>query len=60
LRSSRPRLERRQDFVVEGRNKIGPVTFDLADYDVDSDVLYLHVGEPREADEEETPASAAI
>lgn len=35
--------------------KIGPVTFDRADYDAESDVLYLHVGEPREAEGEETP-----
>jgi uncharacterized protein YuzE len=35
--------------------KIGPVTYDRADYDADNDVLYLHVGEPREADGEETP-----
>jgi len=35
--------------------KIGPITFDHADYDADSDVLYLHVGEPREAEGEETP-----
>lgn len=35
--------------------KIGPVTFDHADYDAGSDVLYLHVGEPREAEGEETP-----
>lgn len=35
--------------------KIGPVTFDRADYDVESDVLHLHVGEPREAEGEETP-----
>jgi uncharacterized protein YuzE len=35
--------------------KIGPVAFDHADYDADSDVLYLHVGEPREAEGEETP-----
>jgi uncharacterized protein YuzE len=34
--------------------KIGPVTFDHADYDADSDVLYLHVGEPQEAEGEET------
>jgi uncharacterized protein YuzE len=34
---------------------IGPVTFDHADYDADSDVLYLHVGEPRVAEGEETP-----
>ena len=35
--------------------KIGPVTFDHAEYDADSDVLYLHVGEPQEAEGEETP-----
>lgn len=35
--------------------KIGPITFDHADYDADSDVLYLHVGEPRKAEGEETP-----
>ncbi len=35
--------------------KIGPITFDHADYDAESDVLYLHVGEPRKAEGEETP-----
>ncbi len=35
--------------------KIGPIAFDHADYDADSDVLYLHVGEPQEAEGEETP-----
>ena len=35
--------------------KIGPVTFDHADYDADSDVLYLHVDEPQDAEGEETP-----
>ncbi len=35
--------------------KIGPVTFDRADYDVENDVLCLHLGEPREAEGEETP-----
>ena len=35
--------------------KIGPVTFDYADYDGDSDVLYLHVGKPQAAEGEETP-----
>ena len=35
--------------------KIGPVTFDHADYDADSDVLYLHVGKPQVAEGEETP-----
>lgn len=37
------------------KTKIGPVTFDHANYDADSDVLYLHVGEPQEAEGEETP-----
>ena len=27
--------------------RIGPLTFDHADYDADGDVLYLHVGQPR-------------
>ena len=35
--------------------KIGPVTFDRANYDAENDVLYLHVGEPQEAEGEETP-----
>ena len=34
---------------------IGPLVFDHADYDSESDVLYLHIGEPREAEGEETP-----
>ena len=34
--------------------RIGPVAFDHADYDAKNDVLYLHVGEPREAEGEET------
>lgn len=34
---------------------IGSATFDHADYDIGNDVLYLHVGEPREAEGEETP-----
>lgn len=34
--------------------RIGSVTFDLADYDAENDVLYLHVGEPRKAEGEET------
>jgi uncharacterized protein YuzE len=33
---------------------IGPVSFDHADYDAQSDVLYLHVGEPQEGVGEET------
>jgi uncharacterized protein YuzE len=35
--------------------RIGHITFDHADYDAGSDVLYLHVGEPQEAEGEETP-----
>jgi uncharacterized protein YuzE len=35
--------------------RIGSVAFDLADYDAENDVLYLHVGEPKEAEGEETP-----
>lgn len=35
--------------------RIGPVSFDRADYDAENDVLYLHVGEPQEAEGEETP-----
>lgn len=34
--------------------KIGPVTFDRTDYDAENDVLYLHVGEPQEAEGEDT------
>lgn len=37
------------------RIKIGPVIFDHADYDTENDVLYLHVGEPQQAEGEETP-----
>jgi uncharacterized protein YuzE len=35
--------------------KIGPLVFDRADYDPEGDVLYLHVGAPRDAEGEETP-----
>lgn len=34
---------------------IGSLSFDHANYDVDNDVLYLHVGEPQSAEGEETP-----
>jgi uncharacterized protein YuzE len=40
--------------------RIGPVTFDHADYDAESDVLYLHLGEPRGAEGEETPEGHVI
>ena len=33
---------------------IGPLRFDRADYDADADVLYLHVGDPQQAEGEET------
>lgn len=33
---------------------IGQLSFDHAEYDADNDVLYLHVGEPQEAEGEET------
>lgn len=35
--------------------KIGTTVFDRADYDLESDVLYLHVGDPRPGEGEETP-----
>ena len=35
--------------------RIGPLTFDHADYDPAGDVLYLHVGAPQPAEGEETP-----
>jgi uncharacterized protein YuzE len=34
---------------------IGSLVFDHAEYDAESDVLYLHVGPPPEAEGEETP-----
>ena len=39
---------------------IGPLTFDRADYDAEGDVLYLHVGEPVEAEGEETPEGHVV
>ncbi len=39
---------------------IGPLVFDQADYDADGDVLYLHVGSPREAEGEETPGGHVL
>ncbi len=35
--------------------QIGPLTFDHAEYDAEGDVLYLHIGEPVDAEGEETP-----
>lgn len=40
--------------------RIGPVAFDHADYDAENDVLYLHVGEPRDAEGEETPEGHVV
>jgi uncharacterized protein YuzE len=40
--------------------KIGPLTFDHADYDAENDVLYLHVGEPQVGEGEETPEGHVI
>ena len=40
--------------------KIGPLSFDHADYDAESDVLYLHVGEPQIGEGEETPEGHII
>src|ERR1700753_4282229 len=34
---------------------IGSITFDHANYDDESDVLYLHIGEPQNAEGEDTP-----
>jgi len=39
---------------------IGSLVFDHADYDAESDVLYLHVGVPREAEGEETPEGHVV
>jgi uncharacterized protein YuzE len=34
---------------------IGPLTFDRSNYDAENDVLYLHMGDPRAGEGEETP-----
>ncbi len=39
---------------------IGPLSFDHAGYDADSDVLYLHVGEPQAGEGEETPEGHVV
>jgi uncharacterized protein YuzE len=44
--------QERQDLV---KISIGEWTFDSVDYDAESDVLYLSVGNPRSAIGEETP-----
>lgn len=40
--------------------RIGPLVFDHADYDAEGDVLYLHVGDPIEAEGEETPEGHVV
>ena len=40
--------------------RIGSVAFDHAEYDYEHDILYLHVGEPQEAEGEETPEGHVI
>jgi uncharacterized protein YuzE len=40
--------------------KIGPVSFDHANYDAENDVLYLHIGEPQVGEGEETPEGHVI
>jgi hypothetical protein len=40
--------------------RIGPLVFDHADYDQDSDVLYLHVGPPQPGEGEETPKGHVV
>ncbi len=40
--------------------KIGPLSFDHADYDAENDVLYLHAGEPQVGEGEETPEGHVI
>jgi hypothetical protein len=40
--------------------EMGSVRFDHADYDVEHDVLYLHIGEPQDGEGEETPEGHVI
>lgn len=39
---------------------IGPLSFELADYDADNDVLYLHAGPPQTGEGEETPEGHVV
>ncbi|MHB8240690.1 MAG: hypothetical protein ACYDHN_01745 [Solirubrobacteraceae bacterium] len=39
---------------------IGRLRFDYANYDVDNDVLYLHIGKPQEGEGEETPEGHVV
>src|ERR1700759_4155488 len=47
-------------FMEQVKIKIGSVTFDHADYDADSDVLYLHVGAPQVAEGEGSREAHAL
>jgi uncharacterized protein YuzE len=40
--------------------KIGSLRFDQANYDGDSDVLYLHSGDPQSGEGEETPEGRVL
>lgn len=40
--------------------RIGHFDFDHADYDVDADVLYLHIGAPEPSEGEETPEGHVV
>lgn len=40
--------------------QIGSLAFDHADYDAESDVLYLHIGAPQPAEGEETPEGHVV
>jgi hypothetical protein len=40
--------------------RIGPLTFDHADYDEDGGILYLHLGPPQPGEGEETPEGHVI
>lgn len=40
--------------------RIGSTAFDHAEYDSEHDILYLHAGEPQEAEGEETPEGHVV
>jgi uncharacterized protein YuzE len=40
--------------------RIGPVTFDHANYDAEHDILYVCVGEPEPSEAEDTPEGHAV
>jgi hypothetical protein len=54
-RGSSPRARAGRTQIMERVNiTIGSLSFDHADYDADSDVLYLHIGEPAQGEGETT------